>query len=75
MDDTFISIIGMFSAIIIMFISPMVLIADRSDDISQLLVQTATSEFVNEVVRTGKITIDNYQKFVSKRSHQHSPSY
>lgn len=65
MDDTFISIIGMFSAIIIMFISPMVLIADRSDDISQLLVQTATSEFVNEVVRTGKITIDNYQKFVS----------
>ncbi len=65
MDDTVISIIAIIVASIIMFLAPLILIADRSDDISQLLVQTATSEFVNEVLKTGKITLDNYQRFIS----------
>lgn len=65
MDETVISIIAIISAIIIMFLAPTILIADRSDDISQLLVQTATAEFVNEVIKSGKITVDNYQRFVS----------
>ena len=65
MDDTVISIIAIFAASIIMFLSPVILISDRSDDVSQLLAQTATSEFVNEVIRTGKITLDNYQRFTS----------
>ena len=65
MDDTVTSVIAIIAASIIMFIAPLILIADRSDDISQLLVQTATSEFVNEVVKNGKITLDNYQRFIS----------
>lgn len=65
MDDTVISIIGIIAASIIMFVAPLILISDRSDDVSQLLAQTATSEFVNEVVKTGKITVDNYQRFIS----------
>ena len=65
MDDTLVTIIGIIAASIIMFIAPLILIADRSDDISQLLAQTATSEFVNEVIKTGKITLDNYQRFIS----------
>ena len=65
MDDTITSIIAIISATIIMFLSPVILIADRSDDISQLLIQTSTSEFVNEVIKTGKITLDNYQRFIS----------
>lgn len=65
MDDTLVTIIGIITASIIMFIAPLILIADRSDDISQLLVQTATSDFVNEVIKTGKITLDNYQRFIS----------
>ena len=60
-----ISIIAIIVSSIIMFFSPLILIADRSDDISQLLAQTATSEFVNEVVTSGKITTENYQRFVS----------
>lgn len=64
MDETVISIIAIITGAIIMFLTPLILIADRSDDISQLLVQTATSEFVNEVVKSGKITTDNYQNFV-----------
>lgn len=65
MDDTFMSVIGILLASIIMFIVPLILIADRSDDISQLVVQTATAEFVDEVVKSGKITADSYQKFIS----------
>lgn len=60
-----ISIIAIMISSIIMFLSPLVLIADRSDDISQLLAQTATTEFVNEVITSGQITTDNYQRFVS----------
>lgn len=64
MEDTTLSVIGIIIASIIMFIIPLVLIADRSDDISQLVVQTATAEFVDEVIKSGKITNDSYQKFV-----------
>lgn len=65
MDDTTLSVIGIMIAALIMFIVPLILIADRSDDISQLVVQTATAEFVDEVIKSGKITNDSYQRFVS----------
>lgn len=65
MDDTLISIIAIIISAIIMFLSPLVLIADRADDISQLSVQTTTANFVNEVVSSGQITADNYQKFIT----------
>ena len=64
MEDTTLSVIGIMIAAIIMFIVPLILIADRSDDISQLVAQTATAEFVDEVVKSGKITNDSYQRFV-----------
>lgn len=64
MEDSMMSIIGILVASIIMFIVPLILIADRNDDISQLVVQTATADFVNEVVKAGKITSSNYQRFV-----------
>lgn len=65
MDDITISIIGIMISSILMFLTPLVLIADRADDIAQLSAQTITSEFVNEVVRAGKITSDEYQTFIS----------
>lgn len=65
MEETTVTIIGMFIAMIIMFIVPLTIVADRSDDIAQLLVQTATSEFVDDVIKTGKITTDRYKDFIS----------
>ena len=53
-------IIGIIIAAIIMFLVPLILIADRSDDISQLVVQTATAEFVNDIIKSGKITTKEY---------------
>lgn len=65
MDDTTISIIAILISAIVMFITPLVVIADRHDDIAQLSAQSVTAEFVNEVIRSGKITEDTYQKFVT----------
>lgn len=66
MEDTTISIIGIIIASILMLVVPLILIADRADDVSQLIVQTRTAEFVNEIVKSGKITNDQYQKFLSQ---------
>ena len=64
MEDTTVSIIGVLIASVILFIVPLILIADRSDDISQLVVQTVTAEFIDDVIKSGKITNDRYEKFV-----------
>ena len=66
MEETTVSIIGIIVAVILMFIVPFVTIADRNDDISQLTVQTLTADFVNNVVRLGKITADDYDEYVMR---------
>ena len=65
MEETTVTIIGMIIAIIIMLVVPLIQIADRSDDIAQLVVQTATTEFVDDVIKTGQITSSRYQKFIN----------
>ena len=65
MEHTSMDIMGILIGAILMFLVPLFLLADRADDVSQLVAQTATAEFVNEVVRDGTITSDNYQKFRS----------
>lgn len=65
MEDTPVSIIGIILAAVLMFIVPFVLLAERNDDISQLIISTATADFVDNVIKTGKITSNEYQKFVS----------
>jgi len=64
-EETTVSIIGIVIASIIMFMAPLIIIADRSDDISQLVVQTATEDFVDDVIKTGKITQARYKEFLS----------
>jgi len=66
MEETTISITGIVIAAILMFLVPLILIADRSDDVTQLVVQTRTAEFVNEIIKSGKITNDDYQKFLGQ---------
>lgn len=66
MGDSLITIVAIFLAAILMFVFPLMSISERNDDISQLAVQTATVEFVDNVRSTGKITQDNYDAFVQK---------
>lgn len=65
MEDTTISIIAIIIAAVLMFIVPLILIADRADDIAQLTAQTATAEFVDNVIKSGKITNDDYSDFIN----------
>ena len=57
-------IIAIFLAAILMFIFPLMAMSDRNDDISQLSVQTATTEFVDNVRTTGVLTLSDYEKYV-----------
>ena len=64
MSDTLITIIAIFLAAILMFVFPLMTMSDRTDDVSQLAVETATTEFVDDVRTTGKLTMDKYSRFV-----------
>lgn len=66
MSDSLITIVAIFLAAILMFIFPLMSIAERSDDISQLTVQAAATEFIDTVKVTGKITMEDYNKMKSK---------
>lgn len=65
MEDTTISIIAIVISAVLMFLVPLILIADRADDIAQLTVQTVTAQFVDNVIKSGKITNDDYSDFRS----------
>lgn len=64
MGDSLITIIAIFLAAILMFVFPLMSLSERTDDISQLAVQTATTEFIDKATTTGKITMDDYEKYL-----------
>lgn len=70
MGDSFVTIIAIFLAAILMFVFPLMSISERTDDVSQLSVQTATTEFVDKVRTTGKLTLDDYDKYVQTIHYQ-----
>lgn len=64
MGDSLIMIIAIVLAAILMFIVPLMSVSERNDDITQLAVQTATSDFVETAATKGKITGADYSAFV-----------
>ena len=65
MGDSVITIIAIFLAAILMFIFPLMSLSERTDNIAELSVQTATAEFVDEVRTTGKLSTESYYKFLN----------
>ena len=64
MGDSLGTIVAIAIAAILMFVFPVMTMADRTDDVSQSTVQTETTEFVDEIRTTGKITPQRYEQFV-----------
>ena len=64
MSDTLITIIAIALAAVLMFIFPLMTISDRTDDVAQLAVEAATTEFVDTARTAGNITRANYDKFL-----------
>jgi len=65
MSDSLMVIISIFVAVILMFIFPLMSISDRNDDISQTMVQTQVSEFVDKISVAGKIRPSDYEAFAA----------
>ena len=64
MGDTLITVVVIVLAATLMFVFPLMTMSNRADDVSQLSVQSLTTQFVDDVRTTGKITSDKYNKFV-----------
>lgn len=64
MGDSAMTIVAIFLAAILMFVFPLMTMADKEDDVSTSSIQTATTEFVDSVRATGKLTQDDYDNFV-----------
>lgn len=60
------TIVAIFLAAILMFIFPLMTIADRNDDIAQLEVQTKVQEIVDKIRSTGEVTQDDYDALVQE---------
>lgn len=65
MGDSLITVVAIFLAAILMFIFPLMSLAERTDDISQLAVQTATTDFVDQIRTTGKVTLEDYEAYLN----------
>lgn len=63
MGDSAVTIVAIFLAAILMFVFPLMTMADKSDDVSQLSIQTSTTEFTNKIRTTGAITQEDYDNF------------
>lgn len=64
MSDTVVTVLAIFLAAILMFIFPLMSTSDRADDITTQAVDSATTDFVDEIRSTGKITQQNYENFI-----------
>ena len=64
MGDTLITVIAIALAAVLMFVFPLMTMSDRTDDVSQLAVETATTDFVDDVRTTGKLTQEDYDNFI-----------
>ena len=68
MNDTITNIIAIGLAVALLIVMPVMTMADRVDTVVQTHAETITSEYVNELRTTGKITNKNYSQFVEKLS-------
>lgn len=66
MGDSLITVIAIMLASVLMFVFPMMSIAERNDDVSLSTVQAAVVEFVDNTRATGKLTMKNYDSLMQK---------
>lgn len=65
MGDSAMVIVAIFLAAILMFVFPLMTMADKKDDVSVLEAQKATTEFVDSIKTTGLITQAGYENFTT----------
>lgn len=68
MSDTLITVVAIVLAAVLIFVVPVITMADRFDEATQSNVEAITSEFVEEIRSTGKLTQEKYNKFLENLS-------
>lgn len=68
MSDTLITVVAIVLAAVLIFVVPVITMADRFDETAQANVEAITSEFVEEIRATGKLTQEKYNKFLENLS-------
>ena len=66
MSESLTTVIAIMLVAVLLIVMPVMTMADRTDDISKTDVETMTSNFVNEIRTIGKLTSENYDKFVEE---------
>ena len=64
MGDSTMAVIAIFLAAILMFVFPLMTMADKKDEVSALTAQTATTEFVDQIRTTGQLTQEQYDNYM-----------
>jgi hypothetical protein len=64
--NAFSKIVAIFIAIIIMFIAPLLYMAQKQDTISQTYVSNETTNFIDSIKNTGVLSAETYQAFIGK---------
>ena len=64
MGDSLITVVVIVLAAVLMFVFPLLTVSENSDSTAQLSVQNATTEFVENIRSTGKLTQDAYDKYI-----------
>lgn len=63
MGDSAMVVVAIFLAAILMFVFPLMTMADKKDDVSTLAIQSMTTEFTDSIRVKGKITREDYDNF------------
>ena len=66
MGDSLITIVAIFLAAILMFVFPLAAISEMNDQETLAVVQSYTTEFVNQIRIEGKITKENYDAYIQQ---------
>lgn len=66
MGDSLITIVAIFLAAILMFVFPLASISEMNDNEALAMVQSYTTEFVDNIRSKGKITQEDYDSYIQK---------
>ena len=68
MEDTLITVVAFVLGAVLMLGFPLATVANNADTMSQVSVQNSTVEYVDKIRTTGKLSLEDYTKFIQEIS-------
>lgn len=64
MGDTLITVVTVFLIAILMLVFPLMSVAEKNDNITNVSIQALTEEFVDDVATKGVLTQEDYERYL-----------